>query len=615
MLERLSRGDRLPTQRLNEMKFGTDITTHGTRFRLWAPRVDHVDLVLGGDADTVLPMEPEPRGWFGLHVDGVGDGTLYRFRLPDGRLVADPASRFQPYDVEGPSEVIDPRLFEWTDVGWPGRAWEEMVLYEMHVGTFTPAGTFAAATERLDYLRELGVTGIQLMPINDFPGRWNWGYDGVLQFAPDSTYGRPDDVKAFINEAHARGICVELDVVYNHFGPKGNFLPAYAPVLTDAHETPWGAAINYDGPGSEMVRDFMLANARHWLNEYHFDGLRLDAVHEIKDEGFNHLLHDLALLVRSATDGRHVHLVVENEENDPDWLRRTGDLRPGLYDAQWNDDIHHLLDIALYGDMSAYARDYADKPEWLPRALATGFGFQGDPVTTRNGSSKGGPSGDLPPVAFVSFLQNHDQVGNRLFGERVGELAQPRRVRAAVAIYLLAPQIPMLFMGEEWSSRTPFLYFTDTDPDFREIIMKSRSENFGPFVREEKRGQPPPDPMAQETVEASKLVWDDLLTADGRAWLEFYRALLERRHAEVVPRLGEVGGNSGRYRMLEGGAFAVDWTLSGATLSLVANLSDRPIPGLAVPPGRPIWLEGEAGPEGFGPWTVAWSVEEAATDA
>jgi maltooligosyltrehalose trehalohydrolase len=557
-------------------------------------------------------MNVRPRGWFELEVPGTGDGTLYRFRLSDGQAVPDPASRFQPQDVMGPSEVIDPRLFPWSDIGWAGRPWEDMVLYELHIGTFTPEGSFAAAIEKLDYLAALGITGIQMMPVNDFPGRWNWGYDGVLLFAPDSSYGRPDDLKAFIDAAHARNICVLIDVIYNHFGPKGNFLPSYAPVLTDAHETPWGAALNFDGPGSEMVRDFILANARFWLNEYHFDGLRLDAVHQIKDDGFNHLLHDLALDIRASTDGRYTHLVVENEENDPHWLSRTGDLRPGLYDAQWNDDVHHLLDVALYGEASNYWTDYSAKPGWLPRALATGFGFQGEPVPTRQGAPKGAPSGDLPPVAFVSFLQNHDQVGNRLFGERIAELAELHKARAAVAIYLLAPQIPMLFMGEEWGSRMPFLYFSDVDPAFRDDIISQRSKNFGPFVVPAKRNLPPPDPMAKEAFDNSKLDWSALEGSNGEAWFTHYQALLAVRRLEIAPRLEGVGGNSANYRMLSDGGFAVDWLLSGSVrLALVANLSDAAIDLTSAHTGRELWREGQVTPTQLGPWAVRWTLDGA----
>jgi maltooligosyltrehalose trehalohydrolase len=599
------------TQRVNEMKFGTQITASGTRFRLWAPRSESVELLLG-DTKTSLPMSRQPRGWFECHATEASPGALYRFRLADGTEVPDPASRFQPQGVMGPSEVIDPRLFAWTDVGWVGRPWEQAVIYELHIGAFTPEGSFRAAAERLDYLVALGVTAIELMPVNAFPGRWNWGYDGVLPFAPDASYGRPEELKALIDAAHARGLMVLLDVVYNHFGPKGNFLPQYAPVLTEAHTTPWGAAMNFDGPGSEMVRDFILANARYWLTEYHFDGLRLDAVHEIKDDGFNHLLHDLALQIRSSTDGRHTHLIVENEDNNPDWLGRTADLRAGLYDAQWNDDVHHLIDVKLYGDQSNYRADYLERGDWLPRALATGFGFQGEGVPTKNGAPKGGPSADLPPVAFISFIQNHDQIGNRLFGERIGELANPAKARVAAAIYLLSAQVPLLFMGEEWGSRTPFLFFSDVDPAFAEDIRKSRKENFGPFVLPEKADLPIPDPMAAASFTGSKLDWGELERDEHVRWLELYRELIALRRREIVPLLTGVGPRSGTFDLLNGGAFRVRWQLAdGNVLTLLANLGDIPVRDIPLPAGRRLWDDGQVREAMLGPWSTYWALESA----
>ena len=598
----------LRTQRASDSKFGTQITPRGVRFRLWAPERQAIGLRLEHEAAT-RPMETRPRGWFELEVEGIGAGTLYRFVLDDGTVVPDPASRFQPEDVLGPSEVIDPRTYPWTDVGWIGRPWEEVALYELHVGTFTPQGTFRAAIDRLDYLADLGITAIQMMPVADFPGRWNWGYDGTLPFAPDSTYGRPDDLKALIDAAHGRGLMVLLDVVYNHFGPRGNFLPRYAPIFTERHETPWGSAMNFDGPGSDMVRDFILANARYWLTEYHFDGLRLDAVHEIKDGGFNHMLRDLALMVRGATDGRYIHLVLENEENDADWLRRTEDLRPGLYDAQWNDDIHHLIDVAVHGKRSNYAADYSQWPQWLPRALATGFGFQGQPAPSRHGLPKGKPSDDLPPTAFVSFIQNHDQVGNRLFGERVAMLARPEQQRAAAALYLLAPQIPMVMMGEEFGTKRPFLFFSDVDPALAEAIRRQRTEAFGKSVLARNRTLEPPDAMQEETFLSTKLDWTELESEAAAEVLAHYRRLLAVRRAEIVPRLTGVGGGAGSYAVLGPGAFRVDWRLTGATLSVNANLSDRPA-AVSAGQGRRIWTEGRVDEACLGAWSLAWNIIE-----
>lgn len=369
--------------------------------------------------------------------------------------------------------------------------------------------------------------------------------------------------------------------------------------------------MNFDGGGSEMVRDLMIANARYWLQEYHFDGLRLDAVHEMKDEGFNHLLHDLALQIRGSTDGRHTHLVVENEHNDPEWLRRTLDLRAGLYDAQWNDDVHHLIDVVMIGDRSNYLADYSNKPTWLPRALATGFGYQGE-LTSSGNQPKGAPSADLPPVAFVSFIQNHDQVGNRLFGERVAELAERRRMRAAIAVYLLSPQIPMLFMGEEWGTKRPFLFFSDVDQEFREGIIEQRKLVFGKYVAKEKRGIEPPDPMAESSFRNSKLDWSELQQTGAVDLLGLYRKLIQIRRTEIVPLLLGVGGHSGGYEMVGGHGFRVEWRLGqGKVLTLLANLHDEPLDGVELWRGRHLWLEGFATGTTLEPWSVVWSLGEA----
>jgi len=597
----------LPTQRFSESKFGTQITTRGTRFRLWAPHRSAVSLKLERDP-ALRPMQSQPRGWYELEVEGVGHGDRYRFVLDDGTEVPDPASRFQPEDVLGPSEVIDPRRFGWTDVGWVGRPWEEAVIYELHVGTFTPEGTFLAAIDRLDHLVDLGITVVELMPVNDFPGRWNWGYDGALVFAPDSTYGRPENFKSFIAEAHGRGLMVLLDVVYNHFGPKGNFMPHYAPVFTDKHRTPWGEAINFDGEDSPTVRDFILANARYWLNEYHLDGLRLDAVHEIRDEGFNHMLHDLALQIRSSADGRNVHLILENENKDTEWLRRTVDLVPGLYDAQWNDDIHHLLDAVAFGDGSVHQAKYGNRPDLLGKALATGFAYENEEVATAS------PSADLPPTAFVAFLQNHDQIGNRPLGERLSMIADKRRLRALTALYLLSPQIPMLFMGEEWGSRRPFHFFSDIDPELADSIHQDRLRNALNFVTEDSIFEDAPGEMEEATFEASKLDWGELAQAEHREWFAFYRELLSRRREMVVPLLGGVDGGYGRWEVVGERAVRVEWDLNGGRLTLVANLTDEPVEIESLGHGETLWLEGGADGHALQPWSVLFSVERVKRD-
>ncbi|HEX2738945.1 MAG TPA: malto-oligosyltrehalose trehalohydrolase, partial [Rubrobacter sp.] len=426
-------------RRLHRMPFGAEVLENGeTRFTLLAPAAETVDLIL---EDDLLSMHREEDGTFVL-TTGAGAGARYLYRIDGTQEVPDPASRYQPDDVHGASQVVNPAAFVWEDEHWKGRPWEETALYELHVGSFSPEGTFAGVKEKLDHLVDLGVTAIELMPLSEFPGRRNWGYDGVLPFAPESAYGTPEDLKDLVQTAHSKGIMVFLDVVYNHFGPEGNYLPLYAPqFFTDRYDTPWGAAINFDGEGSEQVREFFIHNALYWLEEYNLDGLRLDAVHAINDASEKHFLDELAERVRQGPGReRHVHLVLENETKDVHYLR-------GPYDAQWNDDFHHALHVTLTGEDASYYADYADKPlRHLGRCLAEGFALQNE------------PSGGLPPGAFVSFIQNHDQIGNRAFGDRISHLAPLEAVRTAAEIYLLAPQIPMLFMGEEWAARTPFTF-------------------------------------------------------------------------------------------------------------------------------------------------------------
>ncbi|HKS72878.1 MAG TPA: malto-oligosyltrehalose trehalohydrolase, partial [Terriglobales bacterium] len=400
-------------KRSYSMPFGAEVVDDQTvRFRLWAPKARRVDLVHG--SRDVIPMNFVGDGWFEL-LQKSGPGSLYRFQIDGGARVPDPASRFQPRDVHGPSEVIDASAFDWKDGNWLGRPWQEAVLYELHVGTFSEQGTFAGVEERLAYLADLGVTAIELMPLSDFPGTRNWGYDGVLPFAPDSQYGRPEELKHLIQSAHAKGLMMFLDVVYNHFGPEGNYLHEYAPqFFSDRHQTPWGRALNFDGLGSREVRDFFIHNALYWLTEYHFDGLRLDAVNTIADDSSPDILTELAEAVRSKIGvQRQIHLVLENDDNRSRYLKRESDGRPGLYNAQWNDDIHHALHVAITGEHDGYYVDYSDCPvQHVERCLKEGFDYQGQPSNFRGGKSRGDPSAELPPSAFVSFLQNHDQVGN-----------------------------------------------------------------------------------------------------------------------------------------------------------------------------------------------------------
>jgi len=585
---------------------------NGVRFRLWAPNAKRIGLKLEGRAD-LLDMDKGEDGWFSLDMPGIGAGARYQFVLEDGTAVADPASRFQPEDVNGPSEVIDPDAFTWTDRSWQGRPWEEMIIYELHLGTFTQEGTYRAAIEKLDHLADLGITAIELMPVSDFPGAFGWGYDGVLPFAPDSSYGRPEDLKALVDAAHSKGLSVFLDVVYNHFGPEGNYLPAYAPLFTEHHKTPWGAAINFDDVGSEGVRGLVVSNVCYWLRDYHFDGLRFDAVHEIRDDSEMHVLAEIAREAQAAITDRHLHLILENAGNEPRWLGRTTAGRPEYYRAQWNDDLHHVLHVAATNQSSGYYGDFHGQADLLGRALAEGFAYQGQNATI-SGKPHGHPSAHLPPTAFVSFIQNHDQIGNRAYGERITRIAPHDACRALAAIYLLAPQIPMLFMGEEWGCEQPFLYFTDIQA-LAESIRTGRKREFE-GLHTIQDGQDPPDPMVRETVELCRLNWDDQNQPRHAEWLSTYRTLLKLRQTEIVPRLANISGHAGTYTLLEGGALRVSWTLGdGTRLSLLANLSPDPVHINETPAGRILWQQNNINDGTMGAWGVVWTIEGPAGSA
>jgi malto-oligosyltrehalose trehalohydrolase len=581
------------------------------RFRFWAPAAKIVHLEIEG-VEQVIALDPLEGGWHELTTKQASVGSRYQFILPDGTRVPDPASRFQPADVHGPSEVIDPRSHEWTDGGWRGRPWNEAVLYELHIGTFTGAGTFLSAIEKLDHLVDLGVTGIEIMPVADFPGRWNWGYDGALLYAPDSSYGRPEDLKTLVQEAHARGLMVLLDVVYNHFGPDGNYLPVYAPkTLTDRHKTDWGDAVNFDGEDSENVREFTIHNALYWIEEFHLDGLRLDAVHAIKDDSRKHVLDELAERVREAHGHRHIHLILENEQNEASRLCRDTDGNPTHYTAQWNDDMHHVLHTAATLESNGYYGDFKDDTEKLGRALAEGFAFQGQ-VMQCSRKKRGEPSAHLPPRAFVSFIQNHDQIGNRAFGGRISAIASQEAVHAIAAIYLLLPQIPMLFMGEEWGSSQPFPFFCDFNGELGEKVRRGRREEFASFpeFKDPEQRDRIPDPLAKETFLSAKLDWSQLSQNPHAEWKEWYKRILAVRKEAIVPIVDTVGGFAGSYHVVGKGAVLVCWTLeSGKALVLAANLSNDSVVNFKTLDGDLLWHEG---PEPSGtilrPWSVRWFI-------
>lgn len=600
------------------MPFGAEVLPQeGVRFRLWAPGARRVDLCVSAPegGEIILPMEEQPGGWFHLNTPTAGPGTLYRFCIDEDFRVPDPASRYQPDDVHGPSEVVEPRAFVWGDVNWKGRPWEETVLYELHVGTFTPEGTFAAACSRLKYLRDLGITAIELMPVADFPGRRNWGYDGVYPFAPDSRYGRPEDLKALIQTAHEMNLMVFLDVVYNHFGPEGNYLHLYAKCFfTDRHHTPWGAAINFDGEKSRTVRDFFIHNAIYWLEEFHLDGLRLDSVHAIWDQSRPHILEELAEVVAQGPGGRrHVHLVLENDKNEAHYLKRKAAGMPKWYVAQWNDDIHHALHCLVTGESTGYYADYAADPaRYLGRCLTEGFAYQGEPSAYRNGAPRGEPSRHLSPAAFVSFLQNHDQAGNRAFGERITHLASERAIRAAAALVLLAPSPPLLFMGEEFGSRQPFYFFCDFGPDLAPQVTEGRRKEFAKFpaFRNSEVRQRIPDPNNPETFQSAILDWVCLEHPEHRQWLEFYHGLLALRAREIVPRLQATSGAKGNFRLISPRALSVHWVLGdGSELMLLANLGDSDVADVEKPEGALLFeSEDRVVRELGGGHMPAWSV-------
>ncbi len=557
-----------------DLGFGATASEGGrTRFRLWAPAQQEVALVVEGAGP--VPMQREPDGWFAVET-ACGNGARYRYRMGDGTLIPDPASRFQPDDVHGPSQVVDPRTHAWKHGAWQGRPWHEAVIYEAHAGCL---GGFQGVARALPALKQLGVTAVELMPIADFPGRHNWGYDGVLPFAPDSAYGTPEELKALIDAAHGLGIMVFLDVVYNHFGPDGNYLGLYAPqFFRDDIHTPWGGAIDFRRP---EVRDFFTQNALYWLNEYRFDGLRLDAVHEISEPDWLDEMADEVRRVAGST--RQVHLVLENERNEASHLRRD-------IDAQWNDDGHHAFHVLLTGEDAGYYKDYAEAGSaGLARVMAEGFFFQGQ-ISHHRGKPRGTPSKDLPPTAFVLFLQNHDQVGNRAFGERLTRLAEPAALEAAIAAQILCPQIPMLFMGEEVASPTPFLFFTDHNPELGKLVREGRRKEFAHFPEfsDPEKRERIPDPNAASTFEASSPRPDPALGEHRRA---LYERLIALRMREIAPEIERTRAIEAR--PLGSAAVQARWHLGDrGVLTLAVNLGAAPVP-LSPPSGRLLF----AGPD------------------
>jgi maltooligosyltrehalose trehalohydrolase len=539
------------------LPFGANLVgAEQTRFRIWAPGQQKLSLAIEGREP--LAMTACAGGWFEVTAD-CGADTRYRYLLQNGMAVPDPASRAQSDDVHGPSIVVDPGAYEWRNELWRGRPWEEAVLYELHAGIL---GGFTGVTRELPRLANLGITAVELMPIAEFPGARNWGYDGALLFAPESSYGTPDQLKALIDAAHDYRLMVFLDVIYNHFGPDGNYLGAFAPNMFRSDvTTPWGPAIDFR---YEEVRRFFTENALYWLSEFRFDGLRLDAVHAITEPDW---LDEMATEVRARFRDRNVHLILENEDNTASHLA-------GHFDAQWNDDGHHVLHRLLTGEHQGYYRDYRDDPAaLLARCLKEGFVYQGEPSLYRGGKQRGTPSGDLPPTAFVLFLQNHDQVGNRAFGERLTSLTKPAALKAAISLQLLCPQIPLIFMGEENASDAPFLFFTDHSEELARAVRDGRRREFASFRQfsDPELLQKIPDPNARETFDHSKPVAG---AGDAESRQDLYRRLLTLRRENIVPRLN--GTRALDAQAVGAAAVSARWRMGdGAILTLACNLGSE----------------------------------------
>lgn len=563
---------------VHRLPFGAEIiASNRAHFRWWAPDLETASLEI--EQTDVIPMQPTGAGWFECEA-AISAGARYRYRVNADLAVPDPASRLQSNDVHGWSVLLNPRDFIWRQENWRGRAWPEIIIYELHAGCYDG---FSGVENKLRELAQLGITAIELMPIADFRGRHNWGYDGVLPFAPATAYGTPQQLKHLIDTAHGLGLCVYLDVVYNHFGPDGNYLHTYASKFFDAQQaSPWGPAIDFSQP---QVRDFFTQNALYWLLEYRFDGLRIDAAHAISDPGW---LDEMATAVRAAVEpDRHVHLMLENEHNRACHLRATANtkyfdghtkyLDGQGFNAQWNDDWHNTLHVLLTGEHEGYYANYIEQPaQKLARSLAEGFVYQGEPSPTHNNESRGTPSGDLPPTAFIHFLQNHDQVGNRAYGERLTLLASPDNLRAAVVLQLLAPTIPLLFMGEEFGSETPFLFFTDFCAELGAAVRAGRRQEFAAFAafQDAQQRERIPDPNALETFERS--IPTSANAEKAQVFRDFYRHLLQLRRDHIVPRLA-VCRSIGAHAIADK-AVVARWQFGdGAVLCIAVNFGDRAV--------------------------------------
>jgi maltooligosyltrehalose trehalohydrolase len=557
-----------------------------TFFRVWAPRARRVDLVLGRGEQRHPLDGPDEFSWFSAEVDGAPPGGDYAYSLDGGPPRPDPRSPWQPEGVHGPSRLVDHSAFPWTDQGWQGGVpLAQGVVYELHVDTFSAEETYEGAIGRLDHLVKLGVTHVELLPVAEYPGRWGWGYDGVDLYAPNSTDGGPEGLKRLVDACHAKGLGVIFDVVYNHLGPSGNYLGEYGPYFTDRYATPWGEAVNLDGPDSDPVREFVLDNALMWLRDYHVDGLRLDAVHAIVDTSATHILEELAGRVDQleAELGLPKFLVAESDLNDP---RVVAHREAGGYgmDGQWSDDFHHALHAVLTGERAGYYADFGSVGQ-VAKALGQAFVYDGCYSHHRR-RRHGRTPVDIPATRFLGYLQNHDQVGNRAHGERSSMLMGTGLLKAAAAIVVLGPWVPMLFHGEEWGASTPFLYFTDhDDPELGRAVTEGRRREFAAF------GWDPadvPDPQDPETFRRSKLNWDEVERSPHKELLDWHRRLIALRRS--TPELSD-----GRFDRV-----AVDYdeegrwlTFSHGPVTVACNLGEKPV-SVPISPGTVVLSSDDA---------------------
>jgi maltooligosyltrehalose trehalohydrolase len=582
--------------------FGARPVRGGVRFRVWAPSARHLTLVIhDGPAAGEYSVPKDDEDVFDLIVDRAAAGDRYNYRINGGDLRPDPASRFQPEGVHGPSEIVDPSAFQWTDARWGGRPAADRILYELHIGTFSPEGTFAGATSRLEEVRDIGVTVIEIMPVADVAGARNWGYDGVCLYAPSRAYGRPEDLRRLVDHAHQLGIAVLLDVVYNHLGPEGAYLPSFNEgFFTDRHVTPWGCGVNLDGPGSVMVRRFILDNACYWVREYHADGLRLDATHALIEDDQGAIVREIVNQTREVT-ARPVFIHAEDHRNLAPMVEDPALGGWGL-EGVWADDFHHIVRVLLARDAHGYYADFRGTAHELARTIQQGWLFTGQP-SRRSGQPRGSDASRVPMYRFVVCLQNHDQVGNRAFGDRLHARVPPEAWRAASALLLTVPMTPLLFMGQEWAASTPFQYFTDLEAVLGKQVTEGRRREFAAFPEfsDEQARHSIPDPQARSTFESSRLRWDERAEPAHRAVLELYRALIALR-LDHPSALGASAGVAGDAVALDDETIAVRRADGGDVFWVIVRFMSAGLVDLT--PATEV--RGEASAE----WTVVLTTED-----